>query len=74
MPVRPWRRGVTATIEIPARSGTAFRLATGQVLTVIDPCGEQVADLLAYNADDVDEVISSGRSLDYADTIRVMLQ
>jgi len=56
-------------IEIPERSGTAFRLAAGDRLVVIDPRGEQVADLLAFNADDLDEVISSGRTLDYAETI-----
>ena len=54
---------------IPERSGTAFRLAAGQLLTVIDPRGEQVADLLAFDAADPDEVISSGRTLDYAETI-----
>lgn len=57
--------------EIPERSGTAFRLAPGRTLTVIDPRGTQVADLLAFNADDVDEAISSGRTLDYAETIRL---
>ena len=56
---------------IPERSGAAFRFPKGAVLTVIDPRGEQVADLLAYNADDVGEVISSGRTLDYAETIRL---
>ncbi|MFZ8281189.1 DUF1989 domain-containing protein, partial [Staphylococcus aureus] len=56
-------------IEIPERSGTAFRLAKGDTLTVIDPRGRQVADLLAFNASDLDEVISSGRTLDYAETI-----
>jgi uncharacterized protein len=55
--------------RIPPRSGTAFRLPAGLTLTVIDPEGMQVADLLAYNANDVDEVISSGRTLDYAETI-----
>lgn len=59
------------TIEIAERSGTAFRLAAGRTLTVIDPRGMQVADLLAYNADDIAEVISSGRTLDYAETIRL---
>ncbi len=54
------------TLTIPPRSGTAFRLAAGQRLTVIDPQGEQVADLLAFNADDTAELISSGRTLDYA--------
>jgi uncharacterized protein YcgI (DUF1989 family) len=53
-------------IEIPPRSGAAFRLARGQRLRVIDPNGEQVSDLLAFNADDPAEVISSGRTLDYA--------
>lgn len=57
--------------EIPERSGVAFRMDAGQTLTVIDPRGEQVADLLAFNAHDLDEVISSGRTLDYAETIRL---
>lgn len=55
--------------EIAPRSGVAFTLAAGQRLTVIDPRGEQVADLLAYNRDDVREVISAGRTLDYASKI-----
>jgi uncharacterized protein YcgI (DUF1989 family) len=55
--------------EIPPRSGTAFLLDKGQRLRVIDPRGEQVADLLAFNAADVREAISSGRSLDYASKI-----
>ncbi|WP_298811731.1 urea carboxylase-associated family protein [uncultured Sphingomonas sp.] len=59
------------TTEIPPRSGTAFTLDAGQMLTVIDPRGVQVADLLAYNRDDLREVISSGRTLDYAETIRL---
>lgn len=52
--------------EIAPRSGTAFRLKKGDRLKVIDPRGEQVSDLLAFNADDTAEVISSGRTLDYA--------
>jgi uncharacterized protein YcgI (DUF1989 family) len=56
-------------VTIPERSGTAFSLPRGATLTVIDPKGEQVADLLAFNADDIDEAISSGRTLDYAETI-----
>jgi uncharacterized protein len=57
------------TVEIAPRSGTAFTLAAGQQLTVIDPRGEQVADLLAFNRHDLGEVISSGRTLDYASRI-----
>ena len=55
--------------EIAPRSGVAFRMDKGQRLTVIDPRGEQVADLLAYSQSDVNEVISSGRTLDYASRI-----
>jgi len=55
--------------EIPPRSGVAFTLDRGQRLTVIDPEGEQVADLLAFRRDDPREVISSGRTLDYAGRI-----
>ncbi|KQN71989.1 DUF1989 domain-containing protein [Sphingomonas sp. Leaf62] len=58
-------------IVIPERSGTAFPLRQGETLVVVDPRGCQVADLLAFNADDLDEVISSGRTLDYAETIRL---
>jgi uncharacterized protein YcgI (DUF1989 family) len=62
----------TATLEthvIPPRSGASLKLAKGQVLTVIDPEGEQVSDLIAYNAHDTEEYISSGRSIDYASRI-----
>lgn len=55
--------------EIPPRTGVAFPVTRGQRLTVIDPCGEQVSDLLAFNIHDTDEVISSGRTLDYVSRI-----
>ena len=55
-----------SAITIPPRSGTAFTLSKGSFLTVIDPEGEQVSDLVAFSAVDVKEAISSGRSLDYA--------
>lgn len=51
---------------IEPRSGVGFILNKGQRLTVIDPQGEQVADLVAFDLADKREVISSGRSLDYA--------
>jgi uncharacterized protein len=55
--------------EIAPRSGTAFTMNKGDLLTVIDPRGEQVADLVAYAQSDHREVISSGRTLDYASRI-----
>lgn len=51
---------------IAPRSGVAFTLDRGQRLTIIDPQGEQVADLLAFNRHDIEEQLSSGRTLDYA--------
>lgn len=56
-------------MEIAPRSGVAFELKRGQRLKVIDPQGEQVADLLAFRKDDTGEVLSSGRSIDYASRI-----
>jgi uncharacterized protein YcgI (DUF1989 family) len=55
--------------EIPPRSGVAFELKAGQRLKIIDPRGEQVSDLLAFNRHDIGEVLSSGRTLDYASRI-----
>lgn len=53
-------------LTIEPRSGVAFTLNRGDILTVTDPKGEQVADLLAFRQGDLGEVISSGRTLDYA--------
>ncbi len=56
-------------IRISPRTGTSFTLKKGDLLTVVDPEGEQVSDLVAFNSEDIREVISSGRSLDYAETL-----
>jgi len=63
------KAGVASSGDIAPRSGTALRLAKGATLVVIDPEGEQVSDLVAFNAADVAEYISSGRSIDYASRI-----
>ncbi len=55
--------------EIAPRSGVAFELRRGQSLEVIDPQGEQVADLIAFCREDTTEYLSSGRSIDYASRI-----
>ncbi|ETN38210.1 uncharacterized protein HMPREF1541_06241 [Cyphellophora europaea CBS 101466] len=57
---------MTQTIQIEPRTGTAFLLDKGQRLTVIDPTGVQVSDLVAFNRHDPREVISNGRTFDYA--------
>ncbi len=58
-------------LRIPPRSAVGFELKAGQLLTVIDPKGVQVADLLAYSLADPREVISNGRTFDYEETIRL---
>lgn len=60
-----------SAVRIAPRTGAAFRLDKGRTLTVIDPEGVQVADLLAFAADDVREVISNGRTFDYEETLRL---
>ena len=52
--------------RIPPCSGRAFELEAGDELVVIDPMGQQVSDLTAFCRDDLDEYLSSGRSIDYA--------
>lgn len=59
------------TNRIPPRSGTAFTLSAGQHLTVIDPEGGQVSDLVAFARDDVAEFLSNGRTFDYGESIKV---
>jgi uncharacterized protein len=54
---------------IPPRSGVAFILRKGQRLRVEDLQGEQVSDFVCYNMNDTGEYLSSGRTIDYADTI-----
>jgi uncharacterized protein YcgI (DUF1989 family) len=55
--------------ELPPRSATAFILEQGDVLTIVDPQGEQVADLVAFSASDIREWLSNGRTFDYEETI-----
>lgn len=54
---------------ISPRSGVAFPLRKGQHLQVVDLEGEQVSDLVCFNQHDKREVLSSGRTIDYAGTI-----
>jgi hypothetical protein len=54
---------------INPRSGTAFKLKEGQYLKIVDLEGEQVSDLICYNAADHREYLSGGRTMDYAETI-----
>ncbi|WP_226963545.1 DUF1989 domain-containing protein [Nostocoides sp. F2B08] len=63
-PAAGWHR-------IPPQTGHLVRLEAGQVLEIVDPLGEQVSDLYAVAADDVEECLSAGRTVDYNNTIYI---
>jgi uncharacterized protein YcgI (DUF1989 family) len=56
-------------MRLSPQTGTAFELAAGDVLRVIDPEGEQVADLVAFTRESAPAWLSSGRTFDYNDTL-----
>ena len=58
-----------ARYHLEPQTGLGLRLERGQVLRVIDPDGEQVSDVVAFSSDDPSERLSSGRSIDYNNTI-----
>ncbi len=49
--------------------GDGFELKCGQFLKVIDPEGSQVSDPFCFDQSDPRDALSSGRSIDYADTV-----
>lgn len=55
--------------RIPAQTGLRVDLDAGQVLEIIDPCGEQVSDLFLVSRADIEECFSAGRTADYENTI-----
>lgn len=54
---------------MPPQTGASFVLKKGERLRVWLPHDQQVADLFCFNADDICESLSSGRSVDYNDTL-----
>ena len=56
---------------IQKQTGAAFLLNKGSLLKVIDPQGEQVSDMVLFNAADIREKISSGKTLDFENTILI---
>jgi uncharacterized protein YcgI (DUF1989 family) len=51
------------------QTGAGFVVRRGEHLRIIDPQGEQVSDLMSFAQEDPREVLSSGRTIDYANTI-----
>ncbi len=56
---------------IEKQTGVAFELKEGQMLKVTDPHGEQVSDMVLFNAHDIREKISSGKTLDFEESILI---
>lgn len=60
---------LTDLTRIAPQTGAYVRLSPGDVLTIVDPTGVQVSDLYCVSSDDVAEVLSSGRSIDFENTV-----
>lgn len=56
---------------IPPQTGAAFTLKKGDFLTVVDPLGSQVSDMVLFNLDDKKEKLSSGKTLDFEESILI---
>lgn len=59
----------TKHYHLEPQTGIGFTLRSGQLLKIIDPQGEQVSDLTAFSLAGKSEWLSSGRTIDYANTI-----
>jgi uncharacterized protein len=60
---------VAHRIHLEPQTGAGLLVARGQHLEIVDPQGEQVSDLISFSHADPAEWLSSGRTIDYANTI-----
>ena len=60
---------VLRSLHLDPQTGTGLIVKRGQRLEIIDPRGEQVSDMVSFAEDDRREWLSSGRTIDYANTI-----
>lgn len=58
-------------LHIAPQTGVGFVVKRGELLKIIDPEGEQVSDLMSFAHEHPAEWLSSGRTIDYANTIYV---
>ncbi|MFC4097278.1 DUF1989 domain-containing protein [Euzebyella saccharophila] len=54
---------------IAPKSGASFKIKKGEYLKVICPDGEQVSDMVAFNADNTSEYMFNGKTFDYEESI-----
>ena len=59
------------TRRLVPSSAASWLLRQDQQIRITDPMGKQVADLVAFAADDWTEWLSSGRTFDYNRTLRM---
>lgn len=57
--------------RLPPQTGLMVAVPAGAVLQIVDPCGEQVADLYLVADWDREECFSAGRTIDYNNTLYV---
>lgn len=57
--------------RLEPQTGVGMALRAGQSLTILDPTGGQVSDVFCFSAHDHGEWLSSGRTIDYGNTIYV---
>ena len=62
---------VLRQLHLEPQTGAGLIVKRGQRLEIVDPCGEQVSDLVSFAEVDPAEWLSSGRTIDYANTIYV---
>jgi hypothetical protein len=60
---------MSTTQIIEKQSGAAFKIKKGDRVYVIDPQGEQVSDMVLFNAFDPGEKLSAGKTFDFEETI-----
>ncbi len=60
---------LASRVHLEPQTGAGFRVRAGQLLKIVDPKGEQVSDLISFSGSDPSEWLSSGRTIDYANTI-----
>ena len=58
-----------AQYHLKPQTGTAFNVQKDHIIRVIDVEGEQVSDLICFSERDKNEVLSSGRTIDYNEKI-----
>lgn len=56
-------------MHLEPQTGIGFDVRCGELLRITDPRGEQVSDLTSFSRADPGEWLSSGRTIDYANTI-----